>query len=201
MENAVPMGYFRAKVSIADTGEFPDAKRYFLPKMCNHCDAPPCVESCPVEGATYKRDDGTVVVERDKCIGCGNCIDDCPYGARFLHPFIPITNDPKPYAAKEPGLKGKKKSDLRVADKCDYCLPRLDAGIEEPACVRNCAGKARYFGDVNDPESQISKLIKDNKTSFWDPDSGTEPAQPFIAPDGEVFDVADGEINSQEEVR
>ena len=201
MENSVPLGYFRTKVSIADTGEFPNAKRFFLPKMCNHCDAPPCTESCPVEGATYKREDGTVVVDKNKCIGCGNCVGDCPYGARFLHPYIQVTNDPTPFAKKVLSVSGKKASDLRVADKCDYCLHRLDAGIKEPACVRNCAGKARYFGDINDPESPVSKLIKANKTSTWDPDLGTEPASPFIAPDSEVFVVADGEINSQEEVR
>ncbi len=201
MENSVPLGYFRTKVSIADTGKYPDAKRFFLPKMCNHCDEPSCLDSCPVEGATYKRKDGTVVVDRSKCVGCGNCVDDCPYGARFLHPYIAVTNDPKPFVAAVPALGGKKGSDLRVADKCDFCLHRLDAGIEEPACVRNCPGKARFFGDVNDPNSQISRLMKANKTSTWDPNSGTEPAMPYIAPDIKVFEVADGEINSQEEVR
>jgi len=195
MENSVPMRSFRSRVDIVDLGDYPNAKRLFFPKMCNHCDNPPCVESCPVKGATYKRKDGPVVVDRKKCIGCGRCVDSCPYGARFMHPNIAVTNNPAKYAKSVFEVKGKKAADLRVVDKCDYCLHRLDAGIEEPACVRNCVGKARFFGDLNDPGSKISQLVAVNKTSHWAPDFGTRPSVLFIAPDKEIFDAADAAIN------
>ena len=195
MENAAPMGRFRSRVDIADTGEYPKAKRYFFPKLCNNCEEPPCILPCPVKGATYKREDGVVMVNRSLCIGCGRCVDACPYGARFMHPHIPVTNDPKPYAKNVPEVKGKKAKDLRVVDKCDYCSHRLAEGIEEPACVRNCVAKARSFGDTNDPNSSISKLMASVKTEKWHPDYGTQPRTTFIAPDKEVFDAADGPVN------
>jgi tetrathionate reductase subunit B len=195
MENAVSMGSFRSRVDIADAGEYPKAKRYFLPKICNQCDEPPCIEPCPVKGATYKREDGVVMVNRDLCIGCGRCVGACPYGARFLHPHLPVKNDPKPFAKSVPEVKGKKAKDLRVVDKCDYCSHRLAQGIEEPACVRNCVGKARVFGDLSDPNSEISKLKASVQTAHWHPDYGTKPRTVFIAPDKEVFDAADDQIN------
>ncbi|HSR12965.1 MAG TPA: 4Fe-4S dicluster domain-containing protein [Thermodesulfobacteriota bacterium] len=196
MENAVPMDFYRAKVDIADRGEYPQAKRFFFPKLCNNCDNPPCVLPCPVPGATYRRaEDGVVMVNRDLCIGCGRCVKGCPYGARFLHPYIPVKNDPAKFAKDVPEVKGKKAKDLRVVDKCDYCSHRLAAGIEEPACVRNCAGRARYFGDLNDPDSPVSKLKASARTEDWHPEYGTKPMTPYIAPDKEVFSAADGPLN------
>ncbi|MFZ6006720.1 MAG: 4Fe-4S dicluster domain-containing protein [Nitrospirota bacterium] len=194
MENAAPIGQFRSKVDIADMGEYPKPKRYFFPKICNQCDEPPCILPCPT-GATYKREDGVVMVDRDICIGCGRCVGACPYGARFIHPHIPVKNDPSKYAKDVPEVKGKKAKDLRVVDKCDFCSHRLAAGIEEPACVRNCMGRARTFGDLNDSNSAVSKLKASEKTETWHPDYGTKPRVHFIAPDKEVFKTADGLIN------
>jgi tetrathionate reductase subunit B len=196
MENAVPLNSFRAKVDFADTGNYPAAKRVFFPKLCNNCQNPPCVLPCPVKGATYQRkEDGVVMVNRDLCIGCGLCVKACPYGARFLHPRIPVKNDPAKYAKDVPEVKGKAAKDLRVVDKCDYCSHLLAAGIEEPACVRNCVGKARVFGDLNDPQSQISRLKATIKTEEWHPEYGTQPMTPYVAPDQEVFKSADGLLN------
>ncbi len=195
MENSTPFGLFRSKVDIADAGDYPKPKRYFFPKICNQCDDAPCISPCPVKGATYKREDGIVMVNKDLCIGCGRCISACPYGARFRHPYIPVKNDPAKYAKDVPEVRGKKAKDLSVVDKCDYCSHLIDQGIEEPACVRNCVGKARYFGDLNDPDSYVSKIKASIKTSEWHPEYGTKPITIFIAPDEQVFKAADGLIN------
>lgn len=193
MENSIPMGHFRARVDFAEEGKYPHAKRHFFPKHCNNCADPPCVLPCPVN-ATYKSADGIIVINRDLCIGCGRCVKGCPYGARYLHPNVAVKNDARPHA-KLPELSGKNLKELKVADKCDYCSHRLAQGAEEPACVRNCAGKARVFGDLNDPNSDIAKLKASQKTADWHPEYGTGPKTPYIVVDAEVFKAADGPIN------
>lgn len=114
-ENNVPIGVFRTWVERFVKN---DGINFFLPKICNHCDNPTCVAACPVK-ATYKRDDGLVLIDDEKCIGCGACIQACPYGARFLNP-----------------VKG-------VADKCTYCAHRIPEKL--PACVEACPTSARMF--------------------------------------------------------
>lgn len=132
VENSVPEGFWRNWVF--HTGGLKGRRTQFQPGQCMQCDEPSCVAACPV-GATYKQEDGLVVIDPGKCIGCGNCITACPYGARYRNP------------------------ENRIADKCDFCSHRLKRG-EEPACVITCPTKARVFGDLNDPTSRISDLIK-----------------------------------------
>jgi len=115
-------------------GKFPDPGLFFVPKHCNHCENAPCVEACPT-GASFKRDDGIVLVDAKICTGCQDCIEACPYDQRF-------------YNAKR-----------GVVEKCTFCVDLIDKG-EQPACVSTCVGGAMYLGDLNDPKSDIVKRIK-----------------------------------------
>ena len=118
-----------------------------------HCIDAPCVAACAT-GASYKRDDGIVVVDYDVCIGCGTCIEVCPYGARTINASEAYYFDAEEAAPYE--TEGPQR--VNVAEKCIFCYPRIDRGLE-PACVHNCPGGARFFGDVEDPESAISQKI------------------------------------------
>ncbi|WP_457648382.1 4Fe-4S dicluster domain-containing protein [Profundibacter sp.] len=127
-----------------------------LPRLCNHCDNPPCVPVCPVQ-ATFQREDGIVVVDADKCVGCAYCVQACPYDARFINPK---TN---------------------IADKCTFCVHRVEAGLL-PACVETCTGGARIFGDMNDPDSEISKVLAEagDAVKVLRPEMGTDPHVYYI---------------------
>ncbi len=129
-----PAGFTRLWVhSDGPKGTFPNLSQTYVPVQCHHCEDPWCVQACPT-GATYKREDGLVLINEAACIGCGLCVNACPYQVRFRNPET-----------------GK-------ADKCSACFTRVDAG-EMPACVATCIGGARLFGDLNDPESMVSKAI------------------------------------------
>lgn len=127
--------------------------RAYLPHACMQCDEPPCVEVCPT-GASVRREDGITVVDYEKCIACGSCSVVCPYGARRLNikdENLFGADVPAPYEAY-----GVQRS--YVSEKCIFCEGRLAEG-QMPACVANCPGKARYFGDLDDPESPVSQFI------------------------------------------
>jgi len=126
------------------------ADAFFVPKMCNHCRNPPCVQVCPV-GATFATEDGVVLVDREHCVGCAYCVQSCPYGARFINP------------------------ELHVADKCTWCFHRIRHG-KLPACVASCPAGARSFGSLSDPDSAIVKKLRKMRVAMLKPDLGTEPA-------------------------
>jgi tetrathionate reductase subunit B len=154
----VPLGYNRSWVEYTEKGDFPNVARNFLPRLCNHCSKPNCVSVCPT-GATWKREeDGIVVVDPDICIGCKYCIQACPYDMRFPNP------------------------ETGTADKCDFCIHRVTQGLE-PACVEACPARARIFGDLNDPNSEISKVIASNPVTVLRPEKGTEPNVFYIGAD------------------
>jgi Fe-S-cluster-containing dehydrogenase component len=121
----------------------------FAPKQCNHCDNPPCVKPCPT-GATYRTEDGLVLVDAKKCIGCGACIVSCPYGARYSNP---VTG---------------------AADKCTFCAHRIYQG-RLPACVEACPTRARIFGDLNDENSEMRKMVSGASTQVLKPETGAKP--------------------------
>ena len=156
-ENATPPGILWSRVLFYESGNYPEVKKMPLPVLCMHCEAPTCVDVCPT-GASIRRQDGIVTVDSTKCIGCGNCVIACPYGARQLYlkdeeyfPGQGLT----PYEKA-----GYQKHTIGVVGKCDFCLPRIEKGLE-PACVQNCMAKARCFGDLDDPDSEVSQLIRD----------------------------------------
>ncbi|WP_101774868.1 tetrathionate reductase subunit TtrB [Pasteurella oralis] len=152
IENATPIGEFRTTVrqyEVVDENQV--VNNVLLPRLCNHCDNPPCVPVCPVQ-ATYQRKDGIVVINNERCIGCAYCVQACPYDARFIN------------------------EETKTADKCTFCTHRLEVGLL-PACVESCVGGARVIGDLNDPNSMISKMVVEHKSELkvLKPDSGTIP--------------------------
>lgn len=142
-----------------------------VPLLCNHCDDPPCAQVCPVQ-ATYKRSDGVVIVDHHRCIGCRYCMVACPYNARFFN-FKENPDWPnKEYPKRSHG----------VVESCNFCTHRIDRGLE-PACVEACrsfGGAALHFGDLNDPESNVSKLIRNNAVTRIREDLGTAPKVYYI---------------------
>lgn len=148
-ENDVPVGSFRTWVKYVEKGTFPSVRRHFTVLRCNHCDAAPCVEICPVV-ALGKRKDAIVDLDRDVCIGCRACMQACPYDALYLN------------------------EDRGVAEKCHYCAHRTEIGLE-PACVNVCPVQAIVSGDVDDPGSRIATLLREQPTSRRKLDKGTRP--------------------------
>lgn len=164
----VPIGGVRSWVEHHEAGAFPRMERRMLPRLCNHCAEPPCVEACPEEGVTYKREkDGIVVVDETKCIGCAKCVEACPYDARFMNPF---KGDPELTQGNG------------AADKCDFCLHRITQGVA-PSCVNTCPGRARIFGDLNDPSSEVAKLIAEIDTTVLRREEKTKPSVFYIGAD------------------
>ena len=149
MANDVPMGNFWMKVMrIGPTPKYegavsPDVEMYYLPISCQHCEDPQCVNVCPTQ-ASYKAEDGTVQIDKNKCIGCQFCVMSCPYNVRYLNP-----------------AEG-------VVEKCTLCEQRVAQG-ELPQCVINCGGHARWFGDL---DKGIENFESYNLSTHWDPGTG-----------------------------
>ncbi len=135
-------------------------RSFFVPKICNQCDHPPCVQVCPV-GATFKTRDGVILMDTKRCIGCRYCIQACPYGARFLHP------------------------QTQVADKCSFCYHRLVKGLL-PVCVEVCPTQARIFGDVRTVASPLVRFNRRHKLHVLKAHLNTEPKVYYANLDGEV---------------
>ncbi len=196
-EYDVPLGVWNTVVNEEMVGRYPDTKKPFLPIRCNHCagnrtdGVPPCVKNCPEypkqrqkyitpdgkkiryrDGATYKRPDGLILLKNQYCTGCGKCIKACPYGARAFNKH----------------LKAGKDTSKNGIAKCSSCAHRIDKGVV-PACVNICPGRARVFGDLNDKNSEVAKLVKKfklkekrDKTTLL-PKKDTVPMNFYIDPD------------------
>lgn len=183
-ENAVPLGVFRTWVEryvVTSEGVYVESPKGALegfeavnseirkeaqfsrtiPKMCNHCLHPPCVQVCPV-GATFRISSGFVMIDEDHCIGCGYCIQACPYGARYINPVT------------------------KKADKCTWCYHRVMKG-KLPACVTVCPTKTRLFGDLKDLESDVARIFQEDKWMVLKPAMYTDPYCFYIGLPREVI--------------
>lgn len=176
-ENGTPPGVWWNKILMGERGQGTAARRTYLPMMCMHCANAPCVNVCPT-GASYKRPDGIVVIDYDKCMGCKYCETACPYGARTFVDSI------RPYYAKfglTPYEQLKyKEHQAGVVEKCNLCVGRVTQG-KQPACVATCAAKARIFGDLDDPNSEVSRLVTTRKAFQLMPELGTNPSVYYLS--------------------
>lgn len=177
-EHATPPGVLYGKVIKRELGTYPNVRRIALPMLCMHCANPPCVEVCPTK-ASFKSPDGIVEIDSDKCVGCRTCMMACPYGARYF------VDDHRHYF---PGMgatpyedQGYRDHPTGVVEKCNFCRERLTAGLL-PACVANCPAKARTFGDLDDPDSEISRLVRDRAGFQLNAELGTDPSVYYLAP-------------------
>lgn len=158
-------GFTSAKVAIGDDhyqeiNPEEIEKAFFVPKLCNQCENPACVQVCPV-GATYQTSDGVVLVDRQQCIGCGYCIMACPYSARSFHPVH------------------------RTAEKCTFCYHRLHQGLN-PACVDNCSFGARKIGNLLNPDDPVTKRIMSGRIGVLKEEYGTKPQVYYLGLSKEV---------------
>lgn len=150
-------------------GSYPNNKMSFLPVNCQHCSDPACVKVCPT-GATYQREDGIVMQDVDKCIGCRLCMNACPYeGVRQFN-----DKEPEYYIDIPVGDASAQKHKAKTVSKCIFCAPRLAEG-KQPACIELCVGRARYFGDLDDPESELHQLLRERESVKLTEEAGTNP--------------------------
>jgi Fe-S-cluster-containing dehydrogenase component/formate-dependent nitrite reductase membrane component NrfD len=160
-EHNVPVGVFRTWVKYIEKGEFPHTSRHFGVMRCNHCDDAPCVEICPTR-ALFRRDDGIVDFDNQRCIGCKSCMQACPYDALYLDPAT------------------------HTAAKCNFCAHRIEMNLE-PACVIVCPTQAIIAGDIDNPESGISRIIATQKVAARKPQKGTRPKLFYAGIEGDLL--------------
>ena len=175
MQNNVPDGMLWNRVLTegcerfdSAEGTYPNLSRTYLPLACQHCENPACERVCPT-GATYKDDKGRVEIDYDKCIGCRMCMAACPYNARTFN-----WNDPVRATGASYGDARVPERARGVMEKCTLCKERTDEG-DEPMCVRCCPADARIFGDLDDPDSAVSRLRRDQGAEVLLEDKGTRP--------------------------
>ena len=186
LTNATPPEVQWRRVLDMEFGTYPDVKRVFVPVGCQHCAEPPCMTVCPTL-ATKQRADGIVTIDYDLCIGCAYCIVACPYQARYKTPVATFAYG----TATESEKKNAHPERLAVATKCTFCVDRIDAGLAAglkpgvdpaatPACVNSCIADALAFGDLDDPDSKVSKLLAENQSFRMHEELGTQPGFHYL---------------------
>ncbi len=172
-----PPGIFYSHVNITETGKYPNARQTPLPVLCNHCTNAPCVDVCPT-GASQKLDNGIVTIDANICIGCRYCMVACPYNVRQFIGSEPAGYYPdKEITAYEQVMYADHQ--VGTVEKCNFCAARVADG-QLPACVLTCPGKARFFGDLDDPNSEVSMLIINNNAKPLNEEAGTGPNVYYI---------------------
>ncbi len=153
-ENGVPEGRCRDWIATEVRGKWPQPRLEIRSERCNHCDRPPCVSCCPT-GASHVEPFGRLVqITPERCIGCKACLAACPYDARYVHP-------------------------QGYADKCTFCVHRLRDALS-PACVAVCPTHCLHFGDLDDPESEVARLLRERRSHVLHAEAGTGPRVHFL---------------------
>lgn len=201
-ENFTPPGITWSRVEFLEIGSYPLSRRHAIPVGCMQCVGPECVRVCPT-GASSQRNDGIVTVDAEKCIGCKSCMIACPYGARY------ILEEKRSYF---PGYltpyeeQGYSNFQVGTVSKCDFCAHRIDEGLDKglvpgvdreatPACVINCWADARTFGDLNDPNSEVYKLVNSGQVVQLKPETGLDPRVFYLAPGRTAIALSGGVPN------
>ncbi len=156
-EHEIPVGVNRCWVKTVEKGTFPDTTRFFFPVLCNQCEDAPCVRICPTR-ALYRRGDGIVDLHGDRCIGCRACMEACPYDQLFIDP------------------------NTRTAEKCNFCANRVENELL-PACVSVCPTECRIFGDLDDPASEVARIVQRDAFTVRKPEKGTRPKVFYLGAD------------------
>ncbi len=205
VENNTAEAVFWMYVFRFEEGQYPNVRVHYLPRPCMHCDNAPCVKVCPV-GARYKRKDGLTATDWKRCIGCRYCQVSCPYSVNYFNWKDPKKNQYLDWKAapqtlsqvtkdaippyKNPDLARRYGSEKRriaggahqkgIIEKCTFCVHRIEKGLL-PACVANCPTRALRFGDLNDPGSEVSRLLRDKSSFRLAEESGTKPRVYYLA--------------------
>jgi Fe-S-cluster-containing dehydrogenase component/formate-dependent nitrite reductase membrane component NrfD len=160
-EHQIPIGVNRCWVKTVEKGTFPDTRRFFFPVLCNQCDEAPCARICPTN-ALYRRRDGIVDLHGDSCIGCRACMEACPYDQLFI----------------DPGT--------HTAEKCNFCANRVENSLQ-PACVSVCPTECRIFGDLEDPTSEVARIVQREAFMVRKPEKGTGPRVFYLGAEESVI--------------
>ena len=173
--NGTPPTVTRSRVDRGTEGSYPNAVRTIRPMLCMMCENPPCVAVCPQGATTIRDEDGIVVIDKEKCIGCKSCMEACPYGARYL-------------VQSEDGYFGSELNEYEsvayenmpkmTVDKCDFCIEHSGDGKPDPVCVKACMAEARLFGDLD----EMKKLVAERGGEAYLPEEGTEPRVFYLPP-------------------
>lgn len=176
VSNGTPPGVFWCRPIWREVGKYPYARIEMIPVSCMQCKDPACQKVCPT-GATQIRPDGIVIIDYTKCVGCRYCMIACPYGARFFldkeRTYFP--NYKTPFEEVK-----YKRFQIGTVTKCDFCIERREVDKLPPACVDVCPTNARYFGDLDDPHSEVSVLIAKERARQLHPEYGTDPSVYYI---------------------
>lgn len=177
VHHGLPKGVRWSGVCELTEGTYPNLATMFLPTLCMQCSKPLCVTAC-TQGASTIGDDGVVQIDRGKCTGCGMCVAACPYGARTVVSGIVSNHDGSEPTTYEQQVFPQHTD--KVAEKCTFCADCREQD-EEPWCVRTCVSNARIFGDLDDPASEVSKLVASENARVLLEGEGTGPAVYYLS--------------------